>query len=451
MLPSPSNVCTVDPGASAPGSAARRSASRTTLRTVTTRSQTGSERVAHRGGTRFATYHGVFVPAFAPLAVRAPRRRGHRRPWRTADVFPPGALLFARGRFALFEGLRALAEVRGVRRLWAPAYVCRPVLDVARAAGLGVALYDVNDRLEPRWPTVAPGRGDTLLALHYFGLALPRRPLQEFCNAHAMPLVEDCAHTVPDPGTAAQVGSYGALAVFSLRKQAPVPGGGLLVVRDPDVRAAIRAPRRAGLGDRRTLVKLVIMLAERAAFAMSCNVLALKDRLPVLDAHPDAGLVTARETTIDLSEYSTPPAPSFLLRPMLARLDWRAQIRTRQAAYRRLAARLRTVPGVMLPVPAAPPGSVPQAMPIWVGDPDRAVRALRGRGVEAMRWPGLEQVPFSREACPGTAAWLEQSLLLPLGCALTPPRLDAIARTLAETTRTDRLCEDVAPADLRRG
>jgi dTDP-4-amino-4,6-dideoxygalactose transaminase len=406
----------------------------------------------HTGaGTRLATHHGVFVPAFSPLAVRAPRRRGHRRPWRTADVFPPGALLFARGRFALVEGLRALAAVRGVRRLWAPAYVCRPVIDVARAAGLGIALYDVNDRLEPRWPTLAPDRGDALLALHYFGLALPRRPLQEFCSAHAIPLVEDCAHTVPDPGAAAQVGSYGALAVFSLRKQAPVPGGGLLVVRDPDVRAAVRAPRRTGPGDRRTLVKLTIMLAEQAAFAMNVNVLTLKDRLPVLDAHPDGDTSTTRGATADLAEYSKPPAPSFLLRPMLARLDWREQIRTRQAAYRRLSARLRDMPGVTVPVPALPPGSVPQAMPIWVGDPDGAVRALRGRGVEAMRWPGLEQVPFRRDACPGTVAWLERSLLLPLGCALTPPRLDAIARALGETTRIDRLGKDLARADLRRG
>jgi hypothetical protein len=230
-----------------------------------------------------------------------------------------------------------------------------------------------------------------------------------------------------------------------------VPGGGLLVVRDPDVRTVVRAPRRTGPGDRRTLVKLAIMLAEQAAFAMNVNVLTLKDRLPVLDAHRDGDTSTTQGATPDLAEYSKPPAPSFLLRPMLARLDWRELIRTRQAAYRRLSARLRDMPGVTVPVPALPPGSVPQAMPIWVGDPDRAVRALRGRGVEAMRWPGLEQVPFRRGACPGTVAWLERSLLLPLGCALTPPRLDAIARALGETTRTDRLGEDLARADLRRG
>jgi hypothetical protein len=68
-----------------------------------------------------------------------------------------------------------------------------------------------------------------------------------------------------------------------------------------------------------------------------------------------------------------------------------------------------------------------------------------------MRWPGLEQVPFRRDACPGTVAWLERSLLLPLGCALAPPRLDAIARALGETTSPDRLGADLARAHLHPG
>jgi hypothetical protein len=377
----------------------------------------------------------VFVPAFPPLIVGASPHRRHGRPWRTSDVFPD-AWLFARGRFALCEGLRALAEVRSIRRVWAPAYVCRPVVDIANAVGLDIALYDVDVGLEPRWPTLAPARGDAFLALHHFGLAQPRRPLQEFCSAHDMPVVEDCAHTVPDPSAPVQVGSYGALAIFSLRKQAPVPGGGLLVVTDPETRAAVRLPPRTGVGDRRTLVKLGIMLAEQAAFAMSWNMLKLKDRLPVLDAHPDADTASEGKAPIDLSAYSKPPAPSFLLRPLLARLDWRAQIRTRQTAYRCLTARLRGMPGLTLPVPIAPPGSVPQAMPIWVTDPDGVVRRLRARGVEAMRWPGREQIPFPREACPGTVAWLERSLLLPLGCAMTPARLDAVTRAVEEAAGT---------------
>ena len=117
----------------------------------------------------------------------------------------------------------------------------------------------------------------------------------------------------------------------------------------------------------------------------------------------------------------------FVLRPMLAQVDWRRQIRVRQAAYRQLAARLRGVPGVTIAVPVAPPGSVPQAMPLWVPDPDYTVRALRGCGIEAMRWPGREQVPFSRDRCPGTLAWIDRSVLLPLGYALTPRHLEAMA------------------------
>jgi dTDP-4-amino-4,6-dideoxygalactose transaminase len=394
----------------------------------------------------------MFVPAFPPIASDRSRHRRRRRPWRTHEVFP-GARLFARGRFALYEGLRVLAEMRGVRRLWVPAYVCRPVADAAAAAGLGVALYDVDERLQPRWATIEPARGDAVLALHYFGLALPRRPLQEFCSVHDMPLVEDCAHAVPDPSAAVQVGSYGALAIFSLRKQAPVPGGGFLVVNDPDLRPAVRVPAGHGVGDGRTLVKLGIMLGERAAFTVGWNVLPFKDRLPVLDADPGPRAAEATAPRAP-AEYGRPPAPTFLLPPMLARLDWREQIRTRQVSYRRLAARLRGMPGVDLPVPTPPPGSVPQAMPILVARPDHAVRALRARGVEAMVWPGREQIPFRREACPGTVAWLDRGLLLPLGCALTSSRLDRIVDTVQRaadvTERGERVTVSRPPIERAR-
>lgn len=382
---------------------------------------------------------GMFLPAFPPLSVRRPLPRRGRRAWRTEDVFP-AARLFARGRFALFEGIRALARVRGVRRVWLPAYLCRPVVDVTRALGLATALYDVDDRLEPVWRTVAPVRGDALLVLHYFGLALPPTVVQQFCVAHGMPLIEDCAHTVPDPSAAAQVGSQGALSVFSLRKQMPVPGGGLLVLNDPELGAAVRAPARAGVGDHRTLIKLGIMLAERLAFALDCNVLTFKDRLPVLDAHPgDAPGRLVEAALADLAAYLRPPAPTFLLRPMLARLDWRARIRTRQFAYRRLAGRLADVSGVAVPVATPRPGAAPQALPVRVADPERVVRALRVRGVEAMRWPGREQVPFDPVACPNTVRWLQEGLILPLGCALTRSRLDAVVRTMREAVGSPAL------------
>jgi dTDP-4-amino-4,6-dideoxygalactose transaminase len=71
-------------------------------------------------------------------------------------------------------------------------------------------------------------------------------------------------------------------------------------------------------------------------------------------------------------------------------------------------------------------------LPLWVDDPDRVVRSLRRRGVEAMRWPGREQVPFVAAECPGTARWLGRSLILPLGCALTPARLAAVVHAVRD-------------------
>jgi dTDP-4-amino-4,6-dideoxygalactose transaminase len=370
------------------------------------------------------------------------------RPWRTGELFPR-ARLFARGRFALLEGLRALAAVRGVRRLWVPAYLCRPVVDAAAAAGLATALYDVDERLEPRWATIAPAAGDALLALHYFGLALPKEAVQAFAAAHRLPLVEDCAHAVPDPDAAVQVGSYGALAFFSLRKQVPMPGGGLLVVGDDDVDAAVRAPVRAGVGDLRTLAKLGLMLVERAATALDWNVLPVKDRLPVLDAHPAAGR-RPRAPMADAAHSPQPagtPAPLALLRPMLARLDWRPHILARQATYRALAARLNGVPGLVVPIATPPSGSVPQALPVWVDDPDAVVRALRARGVEAMRWPGREQIPFRASACPGTVAWLARTVLLPLGWSPDPGRLDAVLSAVAAAADGARKSARASVAD----
>ncbi len=387
------------------------------------------EQAAYRieAGTALARVTGVFVPAFPPVAAF---RTLERRRWRTDRLFP-GARLFARGRHALHTGLAALAEVHGVRRLWLPAYICRPVADAAAAAGLRAALYDIDERLHPRWSTVNPAPGDALLVLHAFGLALPGEAVMRFCAAYRLPLVENCAHAVPDPEATVQVGSYGALAVFSLRKQAPLPGGGLLVLNDPALRDARPWPAPRGVGDRRTVGRLALMLLERAAVALDCNPLSLKDRLPVLDAHPVAHGTASPARADPPAEYARPPAPPAWLPPMVARLDWRPGARARLAAYEGLAIRLAAVPGIVVPVVAPPPGSVPLALPVWARQPDLLVRALRAAGVEAMRWPGREQIPFDRGALPGAAAWLDRTVLLPLGWAGGRSRLSALLDAVA--------------------
>jgi perosamine synthetase len=359
----------------------------------------------------------MWLPASPPLTLRLRALGQEAASHDTA--FPSQAMLYARCRFALCKGLQGLGRTRGLQRLWMPAYLCCCVLEAVEAAGIEPALYDVGGRLQPRLESITPEAGDGLLIVHYFGLLAPMDAAVGFCREHDMALVEDCAHTIPDPASPVRAGACGSFAVFSPRKQAPVPGGGLLVVNDPALRAAIEPPPRLGLGDARTLGRLALMLVERAGAAVGCNGLRLKDRLPVVDV---ARAAPARQAHVP-TEYGRPPRPSVLIPPLLRRVDWAAIIAERREAYRRLATALDGMDGVTLPVPVAPAGSVPQALPLHVGDPDEVARRLRRRGIEAMCWPGIEQFAIDRPAFPGTQQWLAHSLCLPLGYSPTRRRM----------------------------
>lgn len=372
----------------------------------------------------------MWLPASPPLTLRV--RPPGRALARWEALLPPDTMLFARCRFALREGLRALARERGLRRLWIPALLCCCVLEAVEAAGVEPALYDVGDRLQPRLDTLTPEPGDGLLIVHYFGLLAPLDAVAAFCREHGLALVEDCAHTVPDPASPIRAGSYGTLAVFSPRKQAPVPGGGLLVVNDPALRPAVAAPPRAGLGDARTLGRLALMLVERPVAALGCNGLRLKDYLPVVDVPHKT---PQRRARVDRG-YDRPPRPSVLLAPLLRRLDWAALIAARRDVYGRLATALDPVVGVALPVPVAPEGSVPQMLPLRVADPAGTARRLRRRGIEAMCWPGIEQFAIDPGVFPGAWGWLTRGVCLPLGYALTPGRLARVVETVRETVAT---------------
>jgi dTDP-4-amino-4,6-dideoxygalactose transaminase len=340
-------------------------------------------------------------------------------------------MLFARCRFALHEGLRVLARERGLRRLWMPALLCCCVLEAAEAAGLEPLLYDVGSQLQPRLDTLAPAPGDGLLVVHYFGLLAPLDAAAAFCREHGLVLVEDCAHTLPDPASPVRAGSHGMVAVFSPRKQAPLPGGGVLVVNDPGLRRAVERPR-AGFGDPRTLGRLALMLVERGAAALGCNGLRAKDHLPVIDVAREA----SERRRLAGREYGRPPRPPAWLAPLLQRIDWAGIIAARREVYGRLATALADVAAVDLPVPVAPAGSVPQMLPLRVADPARIARRLRRRGVEAMRWPGIEQFAFEHGPPAGVRDWLAHGLCLPLGYALTPRRLARIVDVVADAAGT---------------
>jgi dTDP-4-amino-4,6-dideoxygalactose transaminase len=305
------------------------------------------------------------------------------------------------------------------------------VQHVIQALGLEPVLYDIDERLAPRLGTIAPRPGDALLIVHYFGLVHPPAGVRGFAREHGMPLVEDAAHALP-VGDGRGAGSVGDVSVWSLRKLGPVPGGGLLAVRDPAVRRHVRTATPAVTADRRTLARLGVMVAERAAFTVGANVLRLKDRLPVLDANGRAGVLPP------LVEYAHPPAPSRLVAWMASWADWESAARARRLAYRALVQGLAGIPDIVLPVVEAPRASVPESFPVLVSRPGHLVRMLRRRGVEAMQWPGAEQFPFDAAEFPGSARWVAGNVCLPLSTALSVGAAERLATLVRETVGTGR-------------
>jgi hypothetical protein len=357
----------------------------------------------------------MLIPAFPPLRFGG---LAHGEEAGTVAALPPGSVLFRRARHALYHGVRALVRTRPLRRIWLPAYLVHCVEEAVTAAGLESCWYDIDPALEPRQPSRLPLRaGDAFLVVHYFGLAQPVEALLAHCAAHEVPLLEDCAHAVRDPDSPVLVGSYGAIGVFSPRKQAPVPGGGVLALNEPACRAACGDPGLAA-ADHRTLGKLALMGTERLAAACRWNILRLKDRLPVLDAY-GAPAEGTRGPHSGPDEYGDAGAPSRLVSALLRRIDWTAQRAARKEGYARLVERLDLVRGVHVPVPVPRPGSVPLSVPIWVRDPETVARVLRRCGIEAMRWPGTEQRPFDAACYPGAAAWRDRTVCLPLGIPLS--------------------------------
>jgi len=363
----------------------------------------------------------MYVPDRGSIALSDIAASMGREPYRLATLFGERAWLYRSGRLAILAGLR-LAGAGPKRRIWLPAYLCRAALEPVLHCRLRVSWYDITDDLAPRGEVQDAAAGDFVMLVHFFGLTAPARQLRSVCRARAMRFVEDCAHGLPDPASSVQMGSFGDIAVFSLRKQLPVPDGGVLVVNDPAApQPAPPSPRANRVG---AALRLTQLAAERVAHSWGWNILPLAER------------IRSRSVSVPLSHGNPPDDPiegaSPLTLKLMASLDVPAAVRRKQANYRALVERVARLPGVEVPIPSLPEGSVPQVLPVRVSDPAAACRTLRSMGVGACLWPGTDTINDIRlDDYPGASAWYTRGLCLPVHESLEERHLDWTARALA--------------------
>lgn len=126
---------------------------------------------------------------------------------------PRNAVLLQSGRACL----RAALEAKGSARMVAPFYICDAALSPARALGMSVEFYGIDQSFKPILPALRDD--DAVLLVDYFGL----------CSHH----VEDCLHlgsrlVIDQTQALFATGPQGVTRFTSARKWFGVPDGGFL-------------------------------------------------------------------------------------------------------------------------------------------------------------------------------------------------------------------------------
>ncbi len=156
---------------------------------------------------------------------------------------PDEALFFLSLRSGFDAVLQAARFPRGSHVL-VSAITIPDILEIIRSHGLVPVPVDLDPQtLEPDPDSLNSGltpRAVALLATHLFGARIPMDPLVRFARKHGLVLFEDCAQAYCGDGFTGHPESHVRMFSFGPIKYYTALGGGLLFVRDPDLRDEVR-------------------------------------------------------------------------------------------------------------------------------------------------------------------------------------------------------------------
>lgn len=206
-------------------------------------------------------------------------------------------------------GLSELLKVRGTRRIWLPAYICRSLAEGAQASGADIAWYGTDNLLQPDTQVLATaGAGDAILCVSYFGRAADNSLRRLATLRRDLLWIEDRAQAM-DTGQPA----FGDVLLYSPRKLFGVGDGGIVASFGALPKAILPAT-----GD-----------------DWQANTARAEDPDGLA---PDTWFAAFRAREADMD--STPRAASERTIATLRQLDWAAEAETRRSNWARLAERL---------------------------------------------------------------------------------------------------------------
>ncbi|RKX93782.1 MAG: hypothetical protein DRP84_07940 [Spirochaetes bacterium] len=329
------------------------------------------------------------------------------------------------GREALYYGIKLLKHLP--QRAHVPAYCCKSVLAPFKKLSIEINFYDVGKHLEPIIDKKSIKKGDLFLLIHYFGIPQDIHSIKQLCEKFSLILIEDCAHTLPDPQSSCPMGSTGVFSIYSLRKQLLVPDGGILVVNDNSLKERLSIIPKPKL-KKVPLKKWLIMNFDKIAFFFGWpNTLKIKDAL--------RDKISSTENIFYSSLLNEKVEISYLTLKVLSNVNFSEIVKIRKRNYYWLVDKLKDIDQLKIPFPILPDAAVPQAFPILVKKANYICAFMRKNGIGVDQWPGVELPKEVLSKFSGTFVWINSLILLPLHQDLKESHLKKIVKILKKSLK----------------
>ncbi len=309
------------------------------------------------------------------------------------------------GRIAIAMALQQMGIGKG-DAVMLPAYHCPAMVEPVIWSGAtpvfykihpdtSVDLNDVQDKLD--------ASVKLLIVAHYFGFPQDLLKIGDFCDHHALYLLEDCAHCFFGEYRGKPLGTYGDYAIASTMKFFPVYEGGCLVSDRHHINPS--SLHSAGLGFE---VKATLNTLEKS---FEYGRMKWLQRMLVVPMWLKDFIWKSVKRKASLGKVSIGPGASdggfgfeakwlgkqsaFFSRYLVKHVSRVRIVSERRKNYIVLQEALSGLPGCRPLFPGLPEGVIPQVFPLIVNEPEKVFPILKNAGVPIIRfgeflWDGVD-------------------------------------------------------------
>ena len=372
-----------------------------------------------------------------------------------ASILSAGWILpVTTGRMGLSLALEHM-RIRTEDEVLIPAYHCNSMVEPVVHAGARPVFYRVREDASVDLDDVKrrlASRTRALMVTHYFGFPQDLTQIRAFCDAHALVLIEDCAHVFFGEHAGKSLGSYGDYAFASPMKFLPTYDGGCLISHRHRID---RIPTR--LPSWRFSAKAMVTILGRSVHYRRLGPLRILVGTPFQvkrllrgGGRGGGGLATV-EAVVEQPRYGFDgyfsgragefdPAwihtgMSLTSRAIMALAGKSRVFTKRRANYRALREGLAGLSGGRALYPELPASVAPYVFPFLVDDPQRVFPALKRQGVPISRFGEYLWEGFDRSICPMAVEFSRRVLQFACHQELTDAELAWMIATIRQVMR----------------